>query len=88
MKNNLQRFGFEIAFVVLLIAGFGTYKGYKHTSYFPYADRQLHGHRWRSEVCTANHVDASQCLLAIQTPNESPAYFDVCLEHGEFRRVK
>lgn len=89
MKTQFKRFVLEIVVVLVAVSGVGAYKGYKHTSYFPYANGQLHGHRWRTALCDAAHVDKKQCSLVIQNPGSSEVdYFDICLEHGELRKIQ
>lgn len=83
--NKIRRFLLEL--VVLLVIGLG-YAGY-HSSYRPYLNNQFHSHRWRSDYCKAKGIDAGQCALVVQSPGTTDvSYFDICLEHGELKRIK
>lgn len=54
-----------------------------HSSAAPFANNQWKPHRWLSKTCNV----VSKCSLMVVSGSEV-AYYDVCLEHGELRRIK
>lgn len=56
-----------------------------------YANNQWKKHRWTSDVCKANGMEPTLCTQKwnMQMVGSSEtAYMDMCLEHGEYRRIK
>lgn len=88
LSQNLKRFVLELAAIGAVLVGFGAYTGLKHSAYLPYSNRQFHAHRWRSDVCRAAKIDPTQCTVNVPAGNNEMAYFDICLEHGELKRIK
>lgn len=71
------------------------------TSVRPYMNNQLKPHRWRSSICKNAGVDPINCYIAIppvqELVNGKPSgkiltteipQYDLCLEHGEWKRVR
>lgn len=57
-----------------------------------YLNNQWKPHRWASDVCRAQGLDPANCEVSIwrvdpKISKEVPV-FDVCLEHGELKRVR
>lgn len=85
-----------VVFIALLVLF-----GLTRTSISPYANNHLKPHRWRTEVCTKAGYDAIQCMISLPIvqvqsktngkqevlSTEVPQY-DICLEHGEWKRIK
>jgi hypothetical protein len=73
-----------------------------HTSTAPFYNNQLHAHRWRTDVCKKEGIPLQYCTVALppieiqtgpaannkRTLNNENPQFDICLEHGEWRRIK
>lgn len=62
-----------------------------HTNIAPYTNNHFHGHRWRTEVCKKNNIPVAACTVtipAVANVSSEQAQFDICMEHGEWRRIK
>ena len=56
-----------------------------------YANNRFHRHRWASDVCKSRGIAPENCAMIWKTdPRISTeiALYDICLEHGELRRMK
>lgn len=56
-----------------------------------YLNNQWKPHRWASEYCRAKGIDPHACAAVWGTDpriSTEKVYFDLCLEHGEYRRMK
>ena len=56
-----------------------------------YLNNQWKPHRWASDLCRAKGLAPEQCATRYSWRNDvsnETVYFDVCLEHGEMRRIK
>ena len=63
--------------------------GFFHTSYRPYLNNQWKSHRWNSQSCLDMGKPAIDCSLQVRSPGTTETgYFDFCMEHGEWRRIK
>lgn len=73
--------------VIILIALFIL----THSSASPYYNNHFHGHRWRTDVCKRANLPIAACTITIPgvaNVSSEQAQFDICMEHGEWRRIK
>lgn len=94
MTLKLEAWHGVVAVLILVLFGL------TRTSVAPYMNNHLKPHRWRSEVCKAEGIDVQVCAislpqLAVQDQKEGRKIlssevpmFDICMEHGEWRRIK
>lgn len=64
---------------------------FTHSSEAPYTNNHFHAHRWRTEVCRKNGIPINACTVtipAVANVSSEQAQFDICMEHGEWRRIK
>lgn len=64
---------------------------FTHSSYAPYTNNHFHQHRWRTEYCKKAGLPIQACTISIpmmQNVSTEVAQFDICMEHGEWRRIK
>jgi hypothetical protein len=64
---------------------------FTHSSEAPYSNNHFHGHRWRTEYCKKAGLPIAACAITMpmmQNVSSETAMFDICLEHGEWRRIK
>jgi hypothetical protein len=85
-ENQLKPVINFVLLVTVSLAAFGF--GLHHSSYLPFKNNQWKAHRWTSDMCRANKLDPKQCTLPIHAPGAEIAYFDVCMEHGELKRIQ
>lgn len=73
------------AAVILMLVVVGNRNGplFLHNQWKP--------HRWTTDICKGRGVDPHVCTQQLDLNRVGAAevvYMDMCLEHGEFRRVK
>jgi len=78
------------AAVLVLVLAIGGWLLY--CSPLSFTNNRFHRHRWASDVCRARGVAVEQCEIVVWKTNpnissEVPIW-DICLEHGEIRRLK
>ena len=64
---------------------------FTHSSYVPYSNNHFKPHRWRTDYCRKAGLPIAACAITMPSMNNvsnETAMFDICLEHGEWKRIK